>query len=651
MGGEWQRVGNYKLPLLLVLVFFLGFIISSYSRKTVRSKLQAPTSLGHKVPTINGNELYYERARWPVYDARFNFRLSFLHGPVVCVELGSQSIVMGLMKWLSTFLCGTRPCSDTTILINSLADDNGTLKGLLNSCPSRTPSVAAGKYLSRGRRIVLMPFGPEWTRHRKAFASLLTRDKVKNQWAGVLRFEAMVLAERLSNIGNPPPGGSSQTKWVDEISRFTASTVLQIAYARRAVTPDDPILKDLETVSKNIASAFQPGRYWVESFPLLDLFPTFVSSWKQKLNADHEFENALFNNLLQDVEQRLGSRCEMRERANQLQKACVPVEECASALLLRSHDCPGLDRDAVAYLSAGLFEAGTDTTAMTINTFLLGAASSPGFTRRAQAEMDDLMSSIDRDQRTVPGFQDLEGLQLLSACVKEALRLTPAGASGVGHTAAVAEPQSYELRDTKGEEGLKRLDVPSGAVVLANIYGLHHNSETFDDPWRFNPSRWLPPPASQEIHRRTLDHTHACFAFGFGKRICPGSTLACYSLTVAIALLLLCFDIRLTDDARSICAEIQGQNDDEDSAWKRLFGATGGELIKREKSLRTVHTSQEERIGSVLIDAHIAFKLSRAQVAACVSLVSREGGIGLEAVRDSLATWEIHGEKTCAQSG
>ncbi|KAJ4418698.1 hypothetical protein N0V82_005369 [Gnomoniopsis sp. IMI 355080] len=641
----------YHLPPLLTILCLVGYVISSHSRRKV-AKSRCQTSTGNyndQVPTLDGSALYYDGGQWPIYDTRFNLRLSIYHGPVIRVKQGTRSFLAALVQWLNTiflFLTGQfRHGDDTTILINSLAGDDGTLKRLLNSCASRAPSIAAGKYLSRGRRIVLMPYGPTWLHHRKAFASLLTREKVRTLWAPALRIEAAMLVERLADIDEDGALGRGK-RVVDEVSRFTASTVLQITYARRAATPDDSILKDLEVVSRNIASAFQPGRYWVENFALLDIFPAILSPWKRRLNADHEFEASLFGRLLHDVEVRLSSSSCSEAQKRQVPEVVIPVEGCAAAQLMRGPACDGeLDRDAIAYLAAGLFEAGTETTAMTINTFLLGAACNPEATRQAQVEMDGLMAfrHNERGTKTVPSFEDLQGLPLLAGFVKEALRLTPSGASGVGHTFARAESQSLTLGRGKGEMGSKRLDVPSGATVLGSIYGLHHDSATFRDPWRFDPSRWLGPAANtgeqQACRPTTLDYTHACFAFGFGKRICPGSTLACYSLTMAIALLLLCFDFSLTEAAARFYVEMNDMDKDEYLAWERLFGEGGRQVIEKERTLKAGrdHLSREEKIGSVLIDAHVAFKLSREQVGECVRLVPREDGWGLAVVRDGLA--------------
>lgn len=598
------------------------------------------------VPALDGGDLYYGRTRWPQYEPRFNMRLSSLYGPVIRVETGPRSRLARLVQWLNKRLHPAWRPSDTTILVNSVAGDDGALKKLLNSCASRATSIAAGKHLSRGRRIVLQPYGPDWARHRKAFASLLTRDKIRNHWAKALRFEAMVLVDRVAELAAE---ASSEARLLDEISRFTASSVLQITYSRRASAPEDPVLEDLETVSRNIGNAFTPGRYWVEQFPVLEHLPALVSPWKKRLDRDHAFESELFSRLLRGVEEKMAGAADVAPAGADV---VIPVEECAAAQLLHGQESHQLGRDDIAYLAAGLFEAGTETTAMTLNTFLLAAACYPEHARRAQAEIDSHMSRKYGTRGAVPAFEDLEQLQLLAALVKEALRLTPTGSSGVGHTPTSARPMSFMVHTRRGEgqasrspsrsPSPSRLDVPPGATVLANTYGLHHDAAAYRDPWRFDPDRWLPPPRQgpppppPQDPRGGLDHTHASHAFGHGRRICPGSALASYSLSMAIALLLLCFDFELTGAARGRCAEMEAQAGDERRRWAGLFGDGGARALEGERALRENYEDEGDRIGKVLIDAYVTFNLSKGQLAQCVCLRPRQSDIGLRAVRDAL---------------
>lgn len=632
-GWLWKAVQDGLPWLLLTAVCLivastryaphpLAVLLPWFTTPTPASTTSTTTPGESPVPTLDGHHLYYGKTKWPQYEARFNLRLSHTHGPVVAVTLGATTLAGKLRCWLNRCLVpGWRP-ADTTILINSLADDDGgVLRSLLNSCASRTLSIPAGKYLSGGRRIVLQPYGPDWQRHRRAFASLLTKDKVKNLWSRAVRFEALVMVDRLAWLTSAED--VSDMRLLKEVSRFTASNVLQIAYARRAATPDDPVLGELEIVSQNIASAFTPDKYLVNKFPMLDWLPFFLSPWKRKLHKDHEYETGLFTRLLQGVRTRLqqaGNPASSQASSGSV----IAVDECAAAQLLQNGQSLQLDQDDVAYLAAGLFEAGTETTAMTIDTFLLAAACYPQVVQRAQAAMDEHLRGKYGPRMTVPKFEDLQEMEYLGAVAKETLRLTPTGSSGVGHTPSGSSAvQSLHL--TVGGKQ-RRLDVPPDATVLGNTYGLHHDSKLFPDPWEFEPARWLKSPHQKEeaTCRRSnaLDHSHRdAHYFGFGRRICPGGSLASYTLSMAIALLLFCFDFELVAArAGEICAQQVGEIHRRAGKehWTSAFCPRG-----------------RENMGRVLIDAHIAFELSKSQLAECIRLRPR-GEERLRAVRDAL---------------
>lgn len=637
------------LPMLLALACLL---VASRYRSWLKGYWYGQSSRPQEklAPGIDGTQLYYGKKRWPQYEARFNLRLSYVYGPVILIRHQSTSWLARLKRWFDRLTCRAQEGTDTTVLINSLSTNEGVLKSLIASCASRRPSIPAGKYLSRGQRIVLQPYGPAWILHRRVFTSLLTKHKISDRWNKALRHEAMVMVGRIAELG-ATSGKPTGTTILDEVSRFTASSVLQITYARRAETPDDPILRDLQIVSQNIASAFTPGKYWVEDLPLLDIFPTFLSPWKRKLIADHHFEMELFERLLRGVEAGLDESQDEggSNHRKQTGGSVITPEECAAADLLRSEQFQ-LDRESIAYLAAGIFEAGTETTAMTLNTFLLAAACSPEMTRRAQAEIDDYMSSKEHTEELVPTFADLQQLPYLGAVVKEALRLTPTGSSGVGHTPTKLEPYSLDL-DCDGAGGMDKLTIPPGATVLANTYGLHHDHNRYPDPWRFDPGRWIapadsdqePPPGEQKSSTsgHSLDYTHANFAFGFGRRICPGSSLASHSLSMAIALLLLCFDFELTDRAEAHRHDVEKQDQEEARRWAELFPGAGGgarAAMHREQESKLDHQDEGDRIGRGLIDAYIAFKLSREQLAECVRLEPRKERPWLKAVGDTLTS-------------
>ena len=52
---------------------------------------------------------------------------------------------------------------------------------------------------------------------------------------------------------------------------------------------------------------------------------------------------------------------------------------------------------------------------------------------------------------------------------------------------------------------------------MANIYAIHHEKETWGDPYVYRPERFLSPDGKTVIKHEAL------VAFSAGKRVCPGS--------------------------------------------------------------------------------------------------------------------------------
>jgi epi-isozizaene 5-monooxygenase / beta-farnesene synthase len=61
--------------------------------------------------------------------------------------------------------------------------------------------------------------------------------------------------------------------------------------------------------------------------------------------------------------------------------------------------------------------------------------------------------------------------------------------------------------------------IPKGTTTLISLWGLSHNPDTWPDPWRFDPSRWLGPEAKDRS-------PYASIPFSLGPRGCLGRQLS-----------------------------------------------------------------------------------------------------------------------------
>ena len=101
-------------------------------------------------------------------------------------------------------------------------------------------------------------------------------------------------------------------------------------------------------------------------------------------------------------------------------------------------------------------------------------------------------------------------------------------------------------------------EVPPGALVLTSPYVVHRDPRCFDDPLRFDPSRWQKPLAVRDAY----------FPFGGGARRCIGEAFATMVGTIILSQLArdwtfdcvshdLRYDARLTLQPRRAMARLR----------------------------------------------------------------------------------------------
>src|SRR4051794_8603348 len=76
--------------------------------------------------------------------------------------------------------------------------------------------------------------------------------------------------------------------------------------------------------------------------------------------------------------------------------------------------------------------------------------------------------------------------------------------------------------------------IPQSAQLAINVMGLHMNPNYWEEPTKFNPSRFL--ASSNENEKETHDK-NAFLYFGGGLRLCPGKQLAMTQLKMMVVLL------------------------------------------------------------------------------------------------------------------
>ena len=91
--------------------------------------------------------------------------------------------------------------------------------------------------------------------------------------------------------------------------------------------------------------------------------------------------------------------------------------------------------------------------------------------------------------------------------------------------------------------------IPKGSTVILNVWGLHNDPKSDPPPDMFEPDRFIEhtEPASEYL-TCSIPSERDHYAYGAGRRVCPGVHLAERALFIGIARLLWAFSFTPTLD-------------------------------------------------------------------------------------------------------
>uniref|UniRef100_A0A8D3AWV9 steroid 11beta-monooxygenase n=1 Tax=Scophthalmus maximus TaxID=52904 RepID=A0A8D3AWV9_SCOMX len=171
-----------------------------------------------------------------------------------------------------------------------------------------------------------------------------------------------------------------------------------------------------------------------------------------------------------------------------------------------------------------LMAGGVDTTAVPLQFTLFELGRNPEVQERVRQQVRTSWAQAGGDPQKA-----LQGAPLLSGTIKEVLRLYPVGIT----------VQRMPIRDIV----LQNYHVPAGTMVQVCLYPLGRSTEVFENPQRFDPTRWS---RSREEGQRGEGSAFRSLAFGFGARQCVGKRIAENEMQLFLMHILLSFHIGVT---------------------------------------------------------------------------------------------------------
>ncbi|CAI7617955.1 unnamed protein product [Penicillium bialowiezense] len=295
---------------------------------------------------------------------------------------------------------------------------------------------------------------------------------------------------------------------------------------------------------EDFSSALLPATWAVDFIPILK---NWGDASKAKLDASlvkflpEWFPGASFIKIAKTYDRRQQAFSDIPyEFVKQQMKSGIFFPSFLSNLLQDNPLEHGTEEENIVKWSAGsLYAGGADTTVSSIACFFLAMALFPEVQRKAQQELDTVIG-----EKRLPHFHDRESLPYINALVKEVLRWHPVVPMNIAHTSTQ-------------DDICEGYFIPKGSSILANIwytlpYFFHkidshltpifraftHDPNVYHDPMTFKPERFL-ISSDGDLPERDPH----LLVFGFGRRACPGRTLADANVFLTVAQTLAVFNM------------------------------------------------------------------------------------------------------------
>ncbi|KAH7320422.1 cytochrome P450 [Rhizoctonia solani] len=413
-------------------------------------------------------------------------------------ELGSDIISISL------------PPGKLLVIVNSVeaAHELLTKRSSIYSDRAQTPMITSEKLLGWGNNTGMIAYGERWRAQRRMTHEVLHKKASMKMWPVVTRQARLSLQRLLDEHDNFPK----------EVRRMVGSTLLSVVYGYEVTSSNDSLVEVVETAVAGFSEAAMISNFYVNVIPWLQHVPEWFpgAAWKRKANKWRSQTEDMLNMPFEWTK-------------SQLDAGNAPPSMLTSLLAKCTGDETAEEIDTIRWATGTLFAAGTDTSAATILVFTMAMVMHPEVQAKAQAEIDSVLRGT-----RLPEISDRESMPYMGRIIKEVFRWK--------HTVPLGVPHVSTQDDT-----YKGYFIPSGTLVISNIWAMNYDERAYPSPEQFDPDRFLDSSVPEPP------------TFGFGRRNCPGFHLAEATVFMFACTLLSSFDVRPACDSNGNPVPLTGE--------------------------------------------------------------------------------------------
>ncbi|KAK1235401.1 hypothetical protein PQX77_001384, partial [Marasmius sp. AFHP31] len=399
--------------------------------------------------------------------------------------------------------------NDHTIVLNSHEAITELLEKRSQNYSDRPDMPMLVELIGGGWQIAFMRYSDSWRLHRKTFHQAFQGPSLPDYY-DVQRGAVSNLVEKLA---------TAPEAFVDHINHFAGFIILKIIYGYTLKTKDDAYLEMVNKALGGIVPAMNHGSFWVDYLPILKYIPgesvlhllnitslTFAQAWVP--GAQFKRNAAVWYSYCEDLKEKPWDWVKHGEATGIADSSfCTQTAERLGVTIGEGSEM----EDMLKNCAFSAYTAGADTTDGTLLSFVLAMTLHPEVQARAQKEIERVVGP-----GSLPDFDSRDSLPYVNALIAEVLRWRPVTPLSLPHRAV-------------NEDVYAGYRIPAGATIVGNVWAVM-NDETLYGPdvASFNPDRFMKTDGENPPHPEQ-------YAFGFGRRVCPGKNFAMNSLYLAIS--------------------------------------------------------------------------------------------------------------------
>ncbi|MCO5564153.1 hypothetical protein L7F22_017809 [Adiantum nelumboides] len=367
---------------------------------------------------------------------------------------------------------------------------------------SRRGNLVYDIFTGNGQDMVFTVYGDHWRRMRRIITVPFCTNKVVQESRLAWEHEINMAVDDVTLRRESFTSGIVIRR---RLQLMMYNIIYRMMFNRRFADETDPLYVKLEAYNAERSRLAQSFEYNYGDF--MPILKPFLKGYLKRCQELQDKRLSLFRDMF------------LEERKKILCTAKVDDgDKCAIDRILRDQMKQEINEDNVLYMIESLNVQAIETTLCSMEWVLAEVINNQDVQDKLRKEIDTV---LDGAQVTEP---DINKLPYSMAVVKESLRL---------HMPIPLLMPHMNVKHAK----LGQYDIPPGTKVLVNAWWIANNPDTWEDPEKFWPERFM------ECNIEATGSDFRFLPFGSGRRCCPGSILALPLLALVVGRLVQTYEL------------------------------------------------------------------------------------------------------------